>query len=56
MADCYNFDCSLRVNESTSFSRCECVNCPRRKDENWLIKTLRPIVPDYKGGDKNESN
>ena len=20
MADCYNFDCSLRVNESTSFS------------------------------------
>lgn len=50
MTDCYNYGCSLRVNKSTSLSRCEYVNCPRRKDENWLIKTLRPIVQDYKGG------
>lgn len=44
MADCYNFDCSLRVNESTSSFRCEYVNCPRRKDENWLINIYGPAV------------
>lgn len=50
MADCYNYDCPLRVNKSTSLSRCEYGNCPHRKDENWIIKTYGPIVQDYKGG------
>ncbi len=56
MTDCYNFSCSLRVNESTNLFRCEYVNCPRRKDENWLIKIYGPLVRIAQEEAKNESN
>lgn len=30
MADCYNYSCPFRVNDTSSSNRCECTACPNR--------------------------
>lgn len=41
MADCYNYDCPFRQNESSNANRCECVACPNRNDKITFFATNR---------------
>lgn len=30
MADCFNYSCPFRVNETSNVNKCECLACPNR--------------------------
>lgn len=33
--DCFNHSCPFRVNETSSWNRCECTACPNRDNGNY---------------------
>ena len=44
--DCFNHPCSLRINNSSNFHRCECVGCPNRNSGNYVIAWNRTLTTD----------
>ena len=44
MADCFNYQCLCRGNESKPPYKCECVACPNRVTESHIIMSNRTLA------------
>ena len=45
MADCFNYSCPFRVNETCSVpNRCECMTCPNRYTGDFFISWNRTLT------------
>ena len=58
--DCFNHSCSFRVNETSNANRCECMACPNRSNNDFIITSNRTLTNDelvmlnaQRSGDKN---
>ena len=44
--DCFNYSCPFRVNETSNANRCECVACPNKSNNNFIIISNRTLTND----------
>ena len=44
--DCHNHSCPFRVNETSNANRCECVACPNRSNNDFIITSNRTLTND----------
>lgn len=58
--DCFNHSCPFRVNETSNANRCECMACPNRSNNDFIITSNRTLTNDelvmlnvQRSGDKN---
>lgn len=46
MADCFNHSCPFRVNRTSNANRCECVACPNRYNNDFIIMSNCTLTDD----------
>ena len=44
--DCFNHSCPFRVNETSNANRCECMACPNRSNNDFIITSNRTLTND----------
>lgn len=44
MGDCFNHSCPFRVNGVSNANSCECVACPNRYNNDFIITSIRTLV------------
>lgn len=44
--DCFNHSCPFRVNETSSCNRCECIACPNRCSNSFIITSNHTLTND----------
>ena len=43
---CFNYSCPFRVNETSNANRCECMACPNRSNNDFIITSNRTLTND----------
>ena len=42
--DCFNHSCPFRVNETSNANHCECMACPNRSNNDFIITSNRTLT------------
>ena len=56
MINCYNYNCSFRVNKITNSYYCECICCPNRTDDYIVHTSNHTLSANEIAKIKNEDN